>query len=329
MVAVFFALILGLAITYFVNDWYFSNVEIKKWKDLFYSQNFDPNQKKIYLIGNSQVHRINATIVEDHISQTENDYKIFNLGIPGDNPTRRDNDLQKMIDTNPDMVVYGLSFRDFQSLSKNEIPTTDVIGYAKPVNVLPEPWEYFYDTNIFENIIDFSNFNNPQVTTLKLFGYLVNPDRIAEKKPDLENTPFSKYKPQMSKIKSQEELEIRYQHPFLKTIIFSGYGTDEKYLDTTSLKEIISKLKKNNIQVVLFSVPYPKPFLDGIEKSEIEIFTSILDEISDEFDVKVYHFYDKYAEMNIWADVLHVSLNNTATIYSSDIAKMILQEIES
>jgi len=329
IVAVIFALVLGFAITYFVNDWYLTNVEIKKWKDLFYSQNFDPTQKKIYLVGASQVHRINATLVENYISQTEKDYKIFNLGIPGDTPARRNNDLEKMIQTNPVMVVYGLTFRDFQSFGKNEIPITDVIAATKPVDGLPEPWELLYDTKTLDNIIDFSNFNNPQVTTLKLFEHLTNPASISEKKPDLENTPFSKYEPSMSKIKNQEQIEIDYKHKLLRSLIFSGYGTDEKDLDATTLKKIIAELKKNKIQVVLFSIPYPKYYLDGVEKSEIEIFTSILDEISNEFDVKVYHFYDKYPGMNIWADVLHVSLNKTSTIYSSDIAKIILQEIKS
>ena len=144
MVVVFIALVLGLAITYFVNDWYRMNFELKKWEDLFYSQNFDPNQKKIYLIGSSQVHRINATYVQNYISQTEKDFKIFNLGIAGDQPTKRDDSLQKMIGTNPVMVVYGLTFRDFESTVKNQIPITDVITATKPVDILPEPWDFLY-----------------------------------------------------------------------------------------------------------------------------------------------------------------------------------------
>jgi len=80
--------------------------------------------------------------------------------------------------------------------------------------------------------------------------------------------------------------------------------------------------------VILFSVPYPSVYLEKISESDIEIFTSRLEKISKENNLEVYHLYDKYAELNIWWDGTHVSMANTTSTYSLDVAKIILQEIE-
>ena len=55
----------------------------------------------------------------------------------------------------------------------------------------------------------------------------------------------------------------------------------------------------------------------------------ILDEISSEFDIPIYNFTNNYASLDIWADPSHVAFNKNSIIYSDDIAKMILKEIDS
>jgi len=326
IVTIFIALILGLAITYYVNDFYRTHFELEKWEDLFYSQHFDPHKKKIYLIGSSQVHRLNATYIEKYISQIYQDYEVYNLGIPGDKPSKRINSLKEIIDTKPAMILYGIAFRDLQGSVQNQIQITDVIGAVKPVDILPEPWNLLYEIIPNKTIIDFSNFDNPQITTLKLFKILQNPNTISQITPDLPNTPFYKYKPENFEIKN---FKSPMKKDYEKRERFISNQTRLSDPEVIAMKSIISTLKENNIQVILFSVPYPKISLYKLDDTDIEIFTSTLEEISDEFDVKVYHFYDKYADLNIWADPIHVSMNQKSIIYSSDMAKIILDEIKS
>jgi len=99
----------------------------------------------------------------------------------------------------------------------------------------------------------------------------------------------------------------------------------------TTMKKITNSIELKSIMALshlkLF-VPYPRVFLDTLDDSDFEIFTSVLDDISDEFEVPVYHLYDKYADMNIWTDFTHISLNKTAIIYTSDLAQIISSEIE-
>jgi len=316
VLAIFVALVLAVTITYFVNDFYNSHNQLVQSKEFFYSQKFDPEQKKIFLIGSSHVHRINATIIENYISQTHQDYKIYNLGFDGDTPRKRIEHLQKMIESKPVLVVYGLTFKDFKIAS-----TPNLFLILKPEVGLPEPWIFLDDW--IPNMIDFSNFKNPQVTTIKIFEMLTNQNTAK----GIPNTPFKKLPPSASKIMDKEALEKDLGKRMNSGRIFLSYDSSVDDLKTKDLKKIISELKKNDIDLILFSTPLSRTYLDEIYKTDIEIFESALQEISDEFDVKVYHFYDKYADLNVWYNISHVSTSQNASIYSTDIADIILNEI--
>lgn len=322
MLTIFLALIVAVTITYFVNDLYKTNNQLAQSEKLFYSQSFEPEQKKIYIIGSSHALRINATIVENHISQTHQDYKIYNLGYDGDRPSRRINHIQNMIETKPALVVYGVNFKNFKTNSTYQSPITDVIGANKITEGLPEPWIFLYNW-IPNNIkIDFSNFKNPQVTTIKIFEMLTD-----QNFSDTPNTPFKKYFPMMNKIHDEKFLKRDLQKRIVAGNFFSGYDSGAYDVNNENLEKIILELKKNDIELILFSVPHSRIYLDEIDKVDIEIFEATLQKISDEFDVEIYHFYDKYADMNVWSDISHISMNQNASIYSTDIANIILNEI--
>ena len=330
--AVFTALVLALAITYSVHDWFSENYGIKSNFELFYSQDFDPDKKKIYLIGSSQVHRLNATHIEEFISQTYDDYEVYNLTVPNDQAEFRFLRLQDMIDSNPVMAVYGITFRDLIDIGLIEIKGTDlavlpdIIPTEKPENIIPERDKIIAEWLQYEEILEFFNFDDSQENTIGIMKFLVEesiqPVPIMIKQ---ERTPFYLYKPFMYEIWDEEILKRQVKFETKAGTILTSYGSEP--VEAYDLKRIISTLQDNNIKVVLFSVPYPRALLDELDKSSFEIFTSVLDDISDEYDVPVYHFYDKYADMNIWNDYIHVTLHEDAAIYTSDLKKIILSEI--
>ena len=95
------------------------------------------------------------------------------------------------------------------------------------------------------------------------------------------------------------------------------------------MKKIISELQEEEIKVIIFKTPMPKSYLENLPKSTIEKYNAILDEISNEFNVKIYDFSEKYMELPIWMDLTHVAYNDRSSIYSEDIAKMILSGIDT
>ena len=83
-------------------------------------------------------------------------------------------------------------------------------------------------------------------------------------------------------------------------------------------------------KIIIFSSPYNKIYLEQVGAQEIEDFNILLDSITHTNGVRTYHFLDKYADLDIWADPSHVAYNNNkTTIYSEDIANIIQMEIEN
>ena len=74
---------------YLITDWYADNFERASWEKSFYSQDFDPDKKKLFLLGSSFTVRINQTSIEDYLSKHGEIYDVYNLGIPVDLPSER------------------------------------------------------------------------------------------------------------------------------------------------------------------------------------------------------------------------------------------------
>jgi len=68
--------------------------------------------------------------------------------------------------------------------------------------------------------------------------------------------------------------------------------------------------------------------LEGISDDRIRSFNLILDELHKIPNLKTYDLFYKYSDLNIWNDPVHVAINDESTIYSEDVAKMILKEIQ-
>ena len=91
------SLVLAPAIAYSLNSWGDLDGE-------FYQRNFDPDKKKIFLIGSSQVHTLNATFIENHISKSQNDFEVYNIARDIDSPKERIDELQDIIHAKPAIV---------------------------------------------------------------------------------------------------------------------------------------------------------------------------------------------------------------------------------
>ena len=94
------------------------------------------------------------------------------------------------------------------------------------------------------------------------------------------------------------------------------------------LKEIIRLLQNNDTEVIIFVFPQQKYFLDLVPEDDKAIFYAGLEEIKSEFNVKIYDLSDNYAVLNIWMDHNHVAYNKKSMIFSDDIYKIIIKEME-
>jgi exoribonuclease II len=55
----------------------------------------------------------------------------------------------------------------------------------------------------------------------------------------------------------------------------------------------------------------------------------MLQEFSEKNDIPVYFLHEKYSEMEIWRDNIHVAINQDVQIYTNDILEILLKEMSN
>jgi Xaa-Pro aminopeptidase len=134
--------------------------------------------------------------------------------------------------------------------------------------------------------------------------------------------PFYAYNPNQKIIRSDYNLkEMLTENPF-------KLDSQHKNEQVMALKQMLTKLKENNIEVVVFTTPHTKYYIDSLEESNKQDFDLILKNISDEIIVPVYNFHYKYQDENIWYDNQHTVLGGAEIIYNQDFGKIIQQKIK-
>lgn len=289
----------------------------------FYSQYFDPNEKKIFIVGSSFVVALDSIYIDEYLLKNNQNYHTYNLAITDDQPIKRLNTIDMIINAKPKIVVYGIGVRDFLDQNKTkELPLNERF---------PDPHAIF--TGLFLSLENYFNYDldflkSPRLGITKIIGNAgdVLPERS---KPVLHplNHPlyfFIDSKLYDTRIATDVQLQSQRQIPYVP------YDLDppDRNKNLIALKKTIHELRKNDINVVVFVTPYNKYHIDQITNYETESFNSILQNISSESNITIYSLYDKYSDLPIWRDIDHITGNKTGTIYSEDIAKIILKEIE-
>ena len=294
-----------------------NEIKLIEKKELFFKEtmelvkNNSSNQRTIFLLGSSHVIRINATQVDELI--LDENVKIYNLGISADQPTTRLNDLDKIIATNPEIVVYGISYRDFEFPYQN-LPPFD----------FPEPQHIFYTQlgigNIFDNVFP----SNPQWLTKNILKNIVqiNPSEINKQEKIIQsNTPFFEYDKEAI-IKTNKDL--KKMKPILE---MSWTDTNQKMKNIYALNKIITELHKHEIKIIIFTTPLHEYYLNSLSDSQKEQFLELKKQLTEKHKIEIQNFEEKYNGLNIWADISHISYHKNATEYNKDITEIILMEM--
>ncbi|MBT5201535.1 MAG: hypothetical protein HOK63_05440 [Thaumarchaeota archaeon] len=285
------------------------NIFTKKTE--FFANDFS-NQRTLFLLGSSHVGHVNVTQVNNYIS--DNNITIYNLATGSDTPIERLKNLDKIISAKPEIVFYGISYRDFSFPEKNI--STNI--FPELQHILPTQ---LYKTEFFDNIFP----SNPQWLTRNILNNVFNISTEEQVKIQSEvffesNTPFYEYSKE-SAIATDDELKQQ------RTYVMTWKDNDNKNQNVYALKKIITKLHNQEIKLVVFSTPLHEYYLKSLSDSQKNQFLSLKNKLIQQYDIKIYEFENKYEGLNIWKDISHISYHNNVTEYNKDIAEMILQEI--
>jgi hypothetical protein len=305
-IATIFALCVSFSIVFVIN--YSFPDPIKNYERDFYNQDFAEN--KVFILGSSHVRQLNATFINDYVRNYDLDHTIYNLGKSGDKPLERIRTIQDISILKPDLVVYGISYRDF-----------DVKSTEK--ELLPSPKKKFYTflEEFFEEPI------NPKHSTFRIIleiadkmNLIHNPDIITVK-----NTPFVAFNFEHTLIADLETLKLQAKSDDAGLITSQKFSIENKQVK--ALINILEEFQKNGIKIVIVTSPLHKTFLDTLTESQKESFNSILDELAKKYNIEIYRLDEKYSELEIWYNFHHVALNKKSSIFYEDVSKIIIVEL--
>ena len=57
-------------------------------------------------------------------------------------------------------------------------------------------------------------------------------------------------------------------------------------------------------------------------------FEKIITDLEHSTDLEIYQFTEKYSDLEIWRNPTHIVVSNSASIFSDDIANLILEELK-
>lgn len=217
--------------------------------------------------------------------------------------------MVKILALKPKIIVYGISYRDFESktLIENDWLRPDqLVGYILQI-----------DTTPFQI--------NPKLTTLQAIRDAVNDDELfaSRRQMTIPNTPFFPY---------HEDQLVIIPNAAINNMAGTTEGaglfveTPEKTRQLVYLKKMIDVFSDNEIKIALFSAPLHQTYLADLPDTSKTNFSLILDDVAKNHDVKLYNYTSKYSQLNIWANTDHVAYNKMSMVYSEDIAQIILGE---
>jgi len=282
----------------------------------FYYESIQDIENKIFLVGTSHISALNPFFIEEYLAESGKDFEVFNLAKMASRPQTEIKNLDLLISSKPKIVVYQIAPRDFHDIQSVNEPK------IKSEQPLPDPsslidtWFNNQDTDLLILKPGFS----PKLITLKeLRGVAVNSD-------DYIKAPFFRfdYKRDFNTM-LDDELKL---DGILNSNSKAKIRPPGENRDLSSIKEIIDRLQKNNIKVILFSSPQHKYYYDLVDDSEKIAFKKILDNIHDTTNLEIHLFTDKYSDLDIWRNTTHIVVSKSASIFSIDIAKLIVEELK-
>ena len=271
------------------------------------NQKTDDEKKRIFIIGGSTLHSINAVYLNEKLSESEINFEVYNLADAADRPTQRLKSIENIIDNKPEIVFYGLGYTHFEKFEVKDFdPLSTFIN--NPNELFRSSLEHLLDEHL-EEYFPLS----PKDKSLTSLKYVL-------RGPDDHNHPFISYKE--GEIVDLEQIKKMKELRYVDTLEVSN--NDKEVL---ALNSIIKKLQENNIEVVLFSFPYNSIMLDNTDPNQIENFEKMLKNKQKQFDVNLFFLHDKYSNLNIWKDRLHIANNPKTIIFTEDILEKIIEVI--
>jgi hypothetical protein len=313
----------AITIFYSIMNWYPSNFDpVYTWSEYAKDKSDNP---KIIIFGSSHTGVLDTDYIQEYITGNELDHEIYNLSRASDYPTRRSETIGYITELKPEMILYGIDIRMFEGQPTANQELLTALQITEINTITPNSNEFFKelvypltDNEFFSKIP-----KSPKIVTLQTIKHFVRDSNQTMILDINSNRPFFNIEKNVDPLKDLEFLRTDWEK---RNLQFHGLDPqNNREFDT--LKELIQEMENKGIKVVIFATPNSSVYLDWISTEDKIIFQQMFEEIGESGTI-IYPKHDTYADHHIWASVDHVVEDKSGRIYSEDIAKMILKEIE-
>tara|TARA_B110000014_G_C20028185_1_gene533823 strand:- start:61 stop:1020 length:960 start_codon:yes stop_codon:yes gene_type:complete len=268
-------------------------------------------ESKIMLLGSSSAYAVNATSINEKLLINNYDFHFYNLADMSDTPKKRLKTFSNVLSHEPQLILYGIGVYDFENYKPK-------IVEDKFQNYILDP--QFFFRNSFQDLLG-NELNeefplSPKDRVLTFLKYVL-------RGPDYHYHPFINFSP--TPINSFETIEKIHG----KTRDFNKIDMSDNNLQILALKQIIRDSEINNIKIILFTNPNSKIINDTIESNELKKFENSLVNLAEENNIPLIFLHDKFSEMNIWRDPLHIAIHPDANIFTNEISNILLEELRN
>ena len=279
-----------------------------------FSESVDITSYNLFILGSSHVGQLNSKLIIESIKEKNTDYNVFNLATNGDTPERRISNVDDIVSLNPEIIFYGISYRDFVS-SSSTIESENILLNLK----------LLFKENVPEDLESL----NPQLISRQIIRDVLNNYGIIDiAKFDIRppNTRFFSLGNAQTLILEDPDLErlVTTVNPQPHTLHISSINNPQ----IESFKKIIEEFQEHDIKVVVFTTPIHDFYLEHIPNETNESFEQIINNISNEYEINVYDFTKKYSGLHVWNNLDHIAYNDNSNEFSNDIVEMITEEID-
>lgn len=290
-------------------------VEIQK---KFFLKDFEINEKKIFILGSSYTQALNTTQIDLKIKPQCQSCQVYNLSIQGDSIDKRSKVIDLIIAAKPEMIIYGISESDFTNSINSEFNISNSIlpDFQHIISTEINPSQYFRFLEIP---------GSPKDKTWNVIRQINKDESMNTRFNPFPNTPFLKIL-KASTI-TVSELELKSLSTNIQPL--GSINKPEKNSTLKNLKHMIRNFQENDIKISVFMVPHHN-YLMSTESKEFEkSFEMIKEDLENTTEVNIYPRIKSYSEMLIWHDLNHIAVNDQTLIYSEDISKIILKELNN
>lgn len=104
------------------------------WYGVINSNDAGNSKEKIFILGSSNVYSINATKINEQLTNQEKNFLVYNLADMGDTPAKRISSIDNIISHKPKLVLYGIGLWEFEKFTP--------VSYSV-IDFLVEPSKFF------------------------------------------------------------------------------------------------------------------------------------------------------------------------------------------